>query len=143
MSDWTDDSHPYFLEEDLDYWVDFESAQRDQIEADNRRAEEFCDRIDAELAYDQEVAAERSRMAGDEPTTVYRFYDSDSRLLYVGVSKQIPIRLRSHNSEKPWWLDAAWLTFEHFASRPEALAAEAAAIVAEDPLYNIQGRVRS
>lgn len=136
---WADDSHPHFVEEDLDYWVDFEEA-----EAQRYDYWFSIDRAIQESEYDAQVQAERERLEQDyEWTTVYRFYDEDWRLLYVGISKQIPMRLRSHNSEKPWWTDACTLTLEHYPTRHEALAAEAAAIVTENPVYNIAGKVRA
>jgi hypothetical protein len=52
------------------------------------------------------------------------------------------MRLRSHESQKLWWIEASSITLEHFPTRPAALAAEAAAIIAEDPVYNIAGRVK-
>lgn len=73
-------------------------------------------------------------------TSLYRFYDSNGRLLYVGITVRLPLRLRQHNDTKPWWTDVSDVTVEHFASRPEAARAEQEAIRLELPLFNIQHR---
>lgn len=68
---------------------------------------------------------------------LYRFYDAEDRLLYVGITFDIRRRWRSHSKDKPWWRDSVRSTMEHFGSREEALAAEAAAIKAEQPIWNV------
>lgn len=75
------------------------------------------------------------------PTTLYRFFDADDRLLYVGISLSVVERLRAHRSDKHWFPDLARATFENFDSRREAAAAELAAIKAEKPIYNVAGSV--
>lgn len=44
---------------------------------------------------------------------VYRMYDADERLLYVGCSVQWPIRMGQHQ-DKPWWQEVARVDLEHF-----------------------------
>lgn len=73
-----------------------------------------------------------------KPHALYRFYDRTDVLLYVGISIDLPARLRKHRREKPWWLEIANITVEPHDSRAEALAAEAVAITEETPLYNDQ-----
>lgn len=70
-------------------------------------------------------------------TVVYRFFDAQGALLYVGVSENVKQRWVVHGSTKPWWPEVAEKTTEVFPSRDEALEAERAAIVAEKPKYNI------
>lgn len=70
-------------------------------------------------------------------TTLYRFYDADGRLLYVGITEQGAMRWRAHRKDKDWWTDVVTTTTEHFATRAEAAAAEVAAIKSEGPLYNV------
>jgi predicted GIY-YIG superfamily endonuclease len=67
---------------------------------------------------------------------VYRFYDWSNRLLYVGVSDNLPRRLIEHEADKEWWWEVAWVKVEHWNSREEALAVEAIAIRTEKPRYN-------
>jgi predicted GIY-YIG superfamily endonuclease len=73
----------------------------------------------------------------DSPTTLYRFFDEKGMLLYVGVSVSAPNRLRQHNRDKPWFSLVSSATFSHFATRQEALRAEAIAIRTEKPLMNV------
>jgi hypothetical protein len=70
-------------------------------------------------------------------TTLYRFYDADDRLLYIGISEKGPERWKAHRKDKPWWTDVARSTTEHYETRAEALEAERAAIIAEKPLHNV------
>jgi predicted GIY-YIG superfamily endonuclease len=46
--------------------------------------------------------------------SVYRFYDSDGVLLYVGLSCDLTERLRKHGSEKDWWVEIARVELEHY-----------------------------
>jgi predicted GIY-YIG superfamily endonuclease len=73
-----------------------------------------------------------------KPHALYRFFDRTDVLLYVGISMDLPTRLRKHRREKPWWLEIAHIAIEPHESRADALAAEAAAIAEEKPLYNDQ-----
>lgn len=73
-----------------------------------------------------------------KPHALYRFYDRTDVLLYVGISLDLPARLRKHKRDKPWWLEIANITIEPHESRADALAAEAIAIETERPLYNDQ-----
>lgn len=74
----------------------------------------------------------------DEPCDLYRFYDAGGRLLYVGISKQLPVRWRNHGQFKSWWPDVARATIEHYESRDAAAEAEIRAIVTERPAYNVK-----
>lgn len=67
--------------------------------------------------------------------TVYRAFDSQKRLLYVGTTVT-PNRLRDHASVAPWWSLTVRIELTHFDTAPEAEAAEADAIYTEQPLFN-------
>lgn len=67
---------------------------------------------------------------------VYRFYDVDRNLLYVGCTGDFGNRLAQHSRDKPWWRYVATVTLEHFDDEVAAFAAEAAAIGAESPIWN-------
>jgi hypothetical protein len=75
-------------------------------------------------------------------TTLYRLFDQDGELLYVGISGRWVRRLASHAARQGWWDDVASVTRQPFPSRSEALEAEAAAIRQERPRYNVQGKPR-
>lgn len=69
---------------------------------------------------------------------LYRFYDHDDDLLYVGITMDPPARFRSHRQTKDWWGDVACIRLEQFGSRTQALDAEKCAIKKEHPRYNVQ-----
>ena len=71
---------------------------------------------------------------------VYRAFDADDDLLYVGMSIETMRRLHSHQLTAAWWPDVATIRVGRFASREAALVAERAAIVAEAPRHNITYR---
>lgn len=70
---------------------------------------------------------------------VYRMYDADGQLLYVGHSKSALKRLGDHLNDKPWIQDVVDVNLEHFDTVEQAKAAESAAISNEFPLHNIAG----
>ena len=70
------------------------------------------------------------------PTSLYRHFDREDRLLYVGVSMSFLHRQVAHRRTKAWFDQIAKITVEHFPSRTEALAAERKAIKSEGPMYN-------
>ena len=70
-------------------------------------------------------------------TTLYRFFDVDERLLYVGITSRGPNRWRNHEDSRAWWAQVARSTTEHFDAREDAIAAERAAIRNEQPIHNI------
>ena len=71
---------------------------------------------------------------------LYRFWDGQDRLLYVGISMHAAVRAMAHRSEKryTWWPLVCRMDVEHLDtdSRGEALAIEELAIKTERPLYN-------
>lgn len=70
-------------------------------------------------------------------TKLYRHFDKEGRLLYVGISLSVMQRLASHRQYAAWFKHLASTTYEDYPTRKEALAAEKLAIKAEKPLYNI------
>ena len=66
---------------------------------------------------------------------VYRFFDADGRLLYVGKAVDPEWREKGHR-RRVWWRDVARKSVEWFDSEDAALAAEDLAIRDESPLYN-------
>jgi hypothetical protein len=70
------------------------------------------------------------------PTHLYRYFASDGRLLYVGISVSAFLRHKQHRAQSHWFPQAGNMTWETFETRRAAIAAEAAAIRAERPIYN-------
>lgn len=74
-----------------------------------------------------------------ERTALYRYYDKADVLLYIGVSNRPEVRAKAHlyeNRRDDWPKRAVRRVDEWFETRPQALAAEEAAIKSEKPLYN-------
>jgi excinuclease UvrABC nuclease subunit len=71
---------------------------------------------------------------------VYRMFDADGALLYVGRSIDALQRLSSHRKVKAWWTDVATVTVTHYDDELEACRDELAAISSEQPKYNAQCR---
>lgn len=70
-------------------------------------------------------------------TAVYRLYDAEGCLLYVGVSCRPEQRFAQHATEKVWWCDVATIEMAHHANRSDALVAEREAIKEMCPRYNV------
>lgn len=69
-------------------------------------------------------------------TCVYRAYDVDGRLLYVGISMSLQGRLTKHR-RAAWWPLTDEITVQWFDGREAAKSAERAAITNENPIYNL------
>lgn len=69
---------------------------------------------------------------------LYRHFDADDLLLYLGISDNPVQRGKDHARDSDWVQYAVRAEVTWHSSRAEALAAEAAAIVAERPLFNQQ-----
>jgi predicted GIY-YIG superfamily endonuclease len=77
-----------------------------------------------------------------EPTTLYRLFDDDMRLLYVGIAGNPGRRFEQHAIDKPWWGEVAFVRTRHFETRSDALDAERQAIQEENPRHNVVHRVQ-
>jgi predicted GIY-YIG superfamily endonuclease len=71
-------------------------------------------------------------------TSLYRHFEKDGTLLYVGISLNHVVRLSQHKAASSWFEKIATVTIEQFETRAEALQAETKAVVNEKPLHNIQ-----
>lgn len=71
-----------------------------------------------------------------QPAAVYRLYDAEDRLLYIGLTGAPRQRWKDHRKEMLWWREVAfkWITWHE--TRWDAGEAERAAVEAERPLYN-------
>lgn len=73
-----------------------------------------------------------------QPTSLYRLFDAEGSLLYVGITFLLPRRIQQHSAVQMWWNAVARIEVEHFADRLAAGAAEIRAINTESPQYNIK-----
>lgn len=67
----------------------------------------------------------------------YRLYGTDSSLLYVGFTSNVPERFKDHRASKSWWREVARARLQVHQSRATAKEAEIEAIRTERPRYNV------
>lgn len=72
----------------------------------------------------------------DGRTSLYRHFGKNDELLYVGISLSAVARLEAHRTSSDWFGDITKITIAQFATREEALDAEAVAINVEEPRHN-------
>ncbi len=69
---------------------------------------------------------------------LYRYFNAEGKLLYIGISQSSLNRHQSHCSQAKWTEQIAKITINKFSTRKEALVAEKLAIQTENPLYNVK-----
>ena len=67
---------------------------------------------------------------------VYRHYDKNGVLLYVGATYNWAIRYETHKYKAAWNNDLTWMKIERYDTKQKALLAEKKAIIKENPMYN-------
>ena len=75
----------------------------------------------------------------DGEHVLYRHFDRDGKLLYVGISRTFLTRQRAHRRANRWWDDVASITVRVYESRDACSLAETQAINTEFPYWNVQG----
>lgn len=68
---------------------------------------------------------------------LYRHFDKDGVLLYVGVSNSALRRLGQHEAHAHWFDSIASVTIQNYETREAVLEAERVAITTEKPLHNV------
>lgn len=77
--------------------------------------------------------------ASEQRTALYRFYDADVKLLYVGITNDPWRRWREHVREQPWYPQVKHQAVTWYESKFTAERAERAAIRCEHPQFNLAG----
>jgi excinuclease UvrABC nuclease subunit len=77
----------------------------------------------------------------NKETEVYRHFDKEGRLLYVGMGFQAVKRLRGHKKSSPRFGQIARMTIVSYPRWEQARAVERRAISIEKPLYNKNERL--
>lgn len=72
------------------------------------------------------------------PTSLYRYYDKNDLLLYVGVTGRGATRNIEHNKSQPWWPHVTRQEVTHLPTRRDALLEEKRLIQKHLPPYNRQ-----
>lgn len=67
---------------------------------------------------------------------VYKFYNKNNQLLYVGITKNFRIRLEQHQKDKEWFKDVDKIFITHKMSRNAVHIYEIHIIANEKPIYN-------
>ena len=87
----------------------------------------------------QEGTAETNReRRWREPAAVYRLWDADGNLLYIGSAFEPDVRCKEHQ-KKAWWPEVARRTEEWHSNRGTAYIEELKAIAVERSKYNVMG----
>lgn len=73
---------------------------------------------------------------------LYRCFDAEDRLLYVGISFKVWARWQQHSLRSPWFHEVRKVTIERFESRGHAADAEREAVAKEKPVHNERLRER-
>jgi hypothetical protein len=104
------------------------AAAQDSIARGQARRREFFKRAEAHR---------EARRQEHDPHVLSRMYGADRELLYIGISKPFPSRMKHHATNKPWWYDVSDIHLEHFENEATASEAEVEAIRNERPRYNV------
>lgn len=79
---------------------------------------------------------------GSQPTKLYRCFNDEGRLLYVGISVAAFARLQQHVESSRWMDDVTVVTIQTYPSREEAMYAERMAVRFEKPVHNKAHAIR-
>lgn len=94
-----------------------------------------------QVAYDQLSPLVRWLHCDQEyydPASVYRYYDDEGRLLYIGLSGCFEDRDRAHLKSSYWRPNAVMARLEIFPWSRMAEAVETSAIRFEEPTFNVK-----
>lgn len=72
-----------------------------------------------------------------DSTALYRLYDAQDALLYVGIAHRPETRWGQHAQDKEWWPEVKRYEVAWHESREEAVLAESAAVASEGPRHNV------
>jgi len=70
-------------------------------------------------------------------TYVYRLYDAEDRLLYIGLTMGTERRFEKHR-RRPWWKDVTRTDIQVHPDRESAKSAERVALNTENPMHNLR-----
>jgi excinuclease UvrABC nuclease subunit len=70
---------------------------------------------------------------------IYKLYGKEGQPLYIGCTENFGRRLIQHKTQSPWYGKIVKIIAETKQNKKAALEAEAKAILAEQPKYNVNG----
>jgi predicted GIY-YIG superfamily endonuclease len=68
---------------------------------------------------------------------LYRLFDTEGAVLYVGISRSPSSRFMQHG-RKQWWPEVAQVRLQRYATDAEAMDAEMIAVRVEQPRHNVR-----
>jgi hypothetical protein len=68
---------------------------------------------------------------------LYRMFNAEGELLYVGITNNPKMRFRTHSKTQPWWSEVTNIAIENHSTREALAVAEQRAIRSEGPRYNV------
>jgi predicted GIY-YIG superfamily endonuclease len=77
------------------------------------------------------------RTSPQQEHIVYRMFNDDGELLYVGVTSSFLRRMGDHKRDKPWYDEIGSIERWRYTTREAANQAEWEAIQTENPRHNI------
>jgi predicted GIY-YIG superfamily endonuclease len=101
-------------------------------------APDTAERTPLQYARRIDEAAARRLQLGQRvwPEALYRWFDHDQRLLYIGITRDLATRQDSHARNSSWGRFAAYCTVERYPTRDDVETMERHAIKREQPLFN-------
>lgn len=93
--------------------------------------------FDSYAVWLEAVTSEERALAKTYRCALYRFYDADRALLYVGISCNLPNRWDWHRCRTTWYSTARFVAVSFYPERRDALRAESATIRAQSPAFNV------
>jgi predicted GIY-YIG superfamily endonuclease len=80
--------------------------------------------------------ARKEKLLEPSNQTLYRFFNANNELLYVGITNNPFNRFSGHSKDKEWFKEITHSTMEHYPNRLAVDRAETMAIKSEKPKYN-------
>jgi predicted GIY-YIG superfamily endonuclease len=90
----------------------------------------------AERPLEKAAIPQKPKRVLDGPTSLYKYYSKEKRLLYVGISLSALQRLAQHRRTSAWFDQVHMVIIQKYKTRKAALAAEKKLIQAKNPAYN-------
>jgi hypothetical protein len=81
----------------------------------------------------------------EQATALYRFFDRQGQLLYLGITRRLRIRMTEHARDyaETWWPLVSSRTVSWYETRSQAWRTERDAIRTENPPYNVMHTARA
>lgn len=121
---------PDTIEVKLGEWAADTDARHVLHEASRRSA------TDTPLWLQHEILLDFLRSLERDETALYYWYDTDHRLLYIGITNDLFTRQTMHAKRSAWTVFADHCKVEHYRFRSEAVAAEREAVRTLMPVFN-------